>query len=167
MTTSSGRGGRRTRRRRETSASPIRVTPAASSSRQNGRSRSCSGSEGQTSASSTSLRTSNSAARTTAFETIKMFEPHLMNVYSAEPDHQAGRRIRAQTPGVAAAWSSTRCSIWDGRGIDFPHIMDALGEIGYEGYVTVHQASAGVQGGPAAAITENARYLRSIGDFEE
>ena len=99
-------------------------------------------------------------------ETIKMFEPYLMNVYLQNQVIRPGGDTRADT------WSRgcvefDQVSIWDGRGIDFPHIMDALSEIGYEGYVTVHQASAGVQGGPAAAITENARYLRSIGDFEE
>ena len=99
-------------------------------------------------------------------ETIKMFEPYLMNVYLQNQVIRPGGDTRVDT------WSRgsvefDQVPIWDGRGIDFPHIMDALGEIGYEGYVTVHQASAGVQGGPAAAISENARYLRSIGDFEE
>ena len=99
-------------------------------------------------------------------DTIKMFEPYLMNVYLQN------QIIRWGGDTVADTWNAGRVEfdqvpIWDGRGIDFPHIMDALSEIGYEGYVTVHQASAGVQGGPAAAITENARYLRSIGDFEE
>ena len=99
-------------------------------------------------------------------ETIKMFEPYLMNVYLQNQVIRPGGDTRVDT------WSRgsvefDQVPIWDGRGIDFPHIMDALGEIGYEGYVTVHQASAGVQGGPVAAISENARYLRSIGDFEE
>ena len=99
-------------------------------------------------------------------DTIRMFEPYLMNVYLQN------QVIKRGGDTVVETWNAGRVEfdqvpIWDGRGIDFPHIMDALSEIGYEGYVTVHQASAGVQGGPAAAITENARYLRSIGDFEE
>ena len=99
-------------------------------------------------------------------DTIKMFEPYLMNVYLQNQVIRPGGDTRVDT------WSRgsvevDQVPIWDGHGIDFPHIMDALGEIGYEGYVTVHQASAGVQGGPEAAISENARYLRSIGDFEE
>ena len=99
-------------------------------------------------------------------ETIKMFEPYLMNVYLQNQIIRPGGDTAADT------WKAGRVEfdqvpIWDGRGIGFPHIMDALGEIGYEGYVTVHQASAGVRGGPAAAITENARYLRSIEEFEE
>ncbi len=99
-------------------------------------------------------------------DTIRMFEPYLMNVYLQN------QVIKRGGDTVVETWNAGRVEfdqvpIWDGRGIDFPHIMDALSEIGYEGYVTVHQASAGVEGGPAAAITENARYLRSIGDFEE
>lgn len=99
-------------------------------------------------------------------DTIKLFEPYLMNVYLQNQVIRSGGDTTVDT------WNAGRVEfdqvpIWDERGIDFPHIMDALSEIGYEGYVTVHQASAGVRGGPAAAITENARYLRSIGDFEE
>ena len=99
-------------------------------------------------------------------DTIKMFEPYLMNVYLQN------QVIKRGGDTVVETWNAghvefDQVPIWDGRGIDFPHIMNALSEIGYEGYVTVHQASAGVKGGPAAAITENARYLRSIGDFEE
>ena len=99
-------------------------------------------------------------------DTIKMFEPYLMNVYLQN------QVIKQGGDTIVETWNAGRVEfdqvpIWDERGIDFPHIMNALSEIGYEGYVTVHQASAGVKGGPAAAITENARYLRSIGDFEE
>ncbi len=99
-------------------------------------------------------------------DTIRMFEPYLMNVYLQN------QVIKRGGDTVVETWNAGRVEfdqvpIWDGRGIDFPHIMDALSEIGYEGHVTVHQASAGVRGGPKAAITENARYLRSIGDFQE
>ena len=99
-------------------------------------------------------------------QTIRMFEPYLMNVYLQNQLIKPGGDTTVDT------WSAGRVEfdqipIWDGRGIDFPHIMDALTTIGYEGFVTVHQASAGVRGGPAAAIEENARYLRSIGDFEQ
>ncbi len=99
-------------------------------------------------------------------ETIKTFAPYLMNVYLQNQIIRQGGDTAAYTRNAGHV-EFDQIPIWDGRGIDFPHIMDSLNEIGYEGYVTVHQASAGVQGGPAAAITENARYLRSIGDFEK
>jgi sugar phosphate isomerase/epimerase len=98
-------------------------------------------------------------------ETIKMFEPYLFNVYLQNQIVRPGGDTKVDT------WSRgpvefDQIPIWDDRGIDFPLIMNALDEIGYEGYVTVHQASAGI-GGPAMAITESGRYLRSIGDFSE
>lgn len=99
-------------------------------------------------------------------QTIRMFAPYLMNVYLQNQHIKPGGDTTVDT------WSAGRIEfdqipIWDGQGIDFPHIMDALASIGYAGFVTVHQASAGVRGGPAAAIEENARYLRSIGDFQQ
>ena len=99
-------------------------------------------------------------------DTIRMFEPYLMNVYLQNQVIKRGGDTTVET-WIAGRVEFDQVPIWDGRGIDFPHVMDALSEIGYEGYVTVHQASAGGPGGPAMAITENARYLRSIGDFEK
>lgn len=98
-------------------------------------------------------------------ETIKVFEPYLFNVYLQNQIIRSGGDTKIDT------WSRgpvdfDQIPIWDQQGIDFPHIIDTLSEIGYEGYVTVHQASAGI-GGPAMAITESSAYLRSIGDFEE
>ena len=53
--------------------------------------------------------------------------------------------------------------LWDGSGIDFPQIMAVLQELGYTGYVTVHQASLST---PREDADKSARYLRSIGHFE-
>ena len=97
-------------------------------------------------------------------DTIRMFEPYLMNVYLQNQVIKRGGDTTVHT-WIAGPVEFDQVPIWDGRGIDFPRVMDALSEIGYEGYVTVHQASEGL-GGPAMAITENARYLRSIGAFE-
>lgn len=98
--------------------------------------------------------------------TVGMFEPYLMNVYLQNQVIRRGGDTRVDTWSVGPV-EFEQVPIWDGRGIDFPHIMDALGEIGYEGYVTVHQASAGGSGGPATAIIESERYLRTIGNFVE
>ena len=45
-------------------------------------------------------------------------------------------------------------------GISFPPLIDALRSVGYEGYVTVHQASADL--GTEAAVRESARYLKRL-----
>ena len=53
--------------------------------------------------------------------------------------------------------------LWDSGGIDFPGIIAALGELGYTGYVTVHQAALFT---PQEDVGRSAQYLRSIGNFE-
>ena len=49
-------------------------------------------------------------------------------------------------------------------GIDFPIIMDTLKEMGYDGYVTVHQAFAEIME-PEDAARQSYDYLTSIADF--
>jgi sugar phosphate isomerase/epimerase len=53
--------------------------------------------------------------------------------------------------------------LWETGGIDFPQIMRALQEIGYDGTITVHQASLGT---PQEDAAGSARYLRSLARFE-
>ena len=53
--------------------------------------------------------------------------------------------------------------LWDKSGIDFPEIMATLQELGYTGYVTVHQAALTT---PREDADRSAQYLRSIGHFE-
>ena len=55
--------------------------------------------------------------------------------------------------------------MWEVGGVDFASIMEGLAAVGYEGYVTVHQAFAGVAG-PEDAVGKSAEYLRSIGPFD-
>ena len=50
--------------------------------------------------------------------------------------------------------------LWEEGGIRFPPLIDALQAVGYEGYVTVHQASAEL--GTEAAVRESARYLKRL-----
>ena len=54
--------------------------------------------------------------------------------------------------------------IWETGGLDFQPIFTTLAEIDYTGYVTVHQAFAGLRG-PDEAARSSARWLRSIGSF--
>ena len=49
-------------------------------------------------------------------------------------------------------------------GINFPIIMDTLKEIGYDGYVTVHQAFAEIME-PEEAAQQSYQYLTSIAEF--
>ena len=55
--------------------------------------------------------------------------------------------------------------MWQSGGVDFPLLIGVLNDIGYSGYVTVHQAFGGLSGAEEAVVN-SARYLRSIGEFE-
>ncbi|MBM3934847.1 MAG: sugar phosphate isomerase/epimerase [SAR202 cluster bacterium] len=96
--------------------------------------------------------------------TIRAFAPYLLNVYLQN------QRLRPDGPNVIETWSRgpvrfEQIPMWDTRGIDFPAVLRALEQVGYEGYVTVHQASTGTIT-PEEAITKSAAYLRSLGRFD-
>ncbi len=97
-------------------------------------------------------------------DTIERFAPHIFNVYFQN------QRLGAEGDSSMTTWCRGEVSffeipVWEEGGIDFPAIMAALQRIGYDAYVTIHQASAGL-GGAEVAARESARFLHSIGDFE-
>ena len=60
---------------------------------------------------------------------------------------------------------SDQISMWGGGGIGFPTIMITLEELGYDGYVTLHQAATPPT--PTEEFArETARYLKSLAKFE-
>ena len=96
--------------------------------------------------------------------TVERFAPHIFNVYLQN------QRLDAAGDSSMRTWCRGEVPffeipVWEDGGIDYPGIMASLQQIGYDGYVTIHQASAGL-GGAEVAARESARYLRSIGDFE-
>lgn len=97
-------------------------------------------------------------------ETIERFAPHLFNVYLQ--NHVENPRGE----GVLDTWCRgpvhfDHIPVWEPGGMDFPGVFAALREIGYDGYVTIHQAFAGLRG-PAEAAGRSAAYLRSLAPFE-
>jgi hypothetical protein len=50
--------------------------------------------------------------------------------------------------------------------VKFEDVSDGLKSVGYAGFFTVHQAYAELMG-PRDAAVESARYLRSLGGFED
>lgn len=98
-------------------------------------------------------------------EVIKRFEPYLFNVYlqnqQIKPDGEVS--IDTWTRGEIRF---DQIPIWEDGGISLPPIMSALEEIGYAGYVTVHQAFGGLKG-PQEAAARSARYLKSLAQFEQ
>ncbi len=97
-------------------------------------------------------------------ETLRRFQPYLMNVYVQ--NHQ----LDPQGPVELETWCFgnrrfRHIPIWEPGGVDFPAVVGALREIGYEGCVTIHQAYAELMG-PREAAVQTAAYLRSLGGIE-
>lgn len=95
-------------------------------------------------------------------ETIKRLAPHLFNVYLQN------QRLNPAGQSKTVTWCRgevrfDQIPIWDSSGIDFSVIMRTLEDIGYDGYVTSHQASLGNHRENAE---HTARYLRSLASFE-
>ena len=97
-------------------------------------------------------------------ETIRRFTPWLFNVYlqnhrlNPEGSMSLDTWIRGPAPHDPVP-------LQEGGGIDFPSIIATLKEIGYDGYVTVHQAFADIME-PEDAARQSYDYLTSITDFE-
>ncbi len=95
-------------------------------------------------------------------QTLRRFAPYLVNVYLQN------QRLDPAGQSVMKTWCRgdvpfDQIPLWDNGGIDFAGIMTALAELGYAGYVTVHQAALTT---PREDADRSARYLRSIGRFE-
>ena len=97
-------------------------------------------------------------------ETLQLVAPHMFNVYfqnvKENPDGES----------VAKTWKRgevrfDQVTMWGGTGIHFPEIMDALQEIDYKGYVTLHQ-SATPPTTPEEFVKETARYLKGLAKID-
>ena len=96
-------------------------------------------------------------------ETIRRFAPWLFNVYLQN------HRLNPKGSMMLDTWvrgpaPHDPVPLQSAGGIDFPIIMDTLKEMGYDGYVTVHQAFAEIME-PEDAARQSYDYLTSIADF--
>lgn len=97
-------------------------------------------------------------------ETLQRLQPYLMNVYVQN------HRVDPAGPVELETWCLGvrrfhHIPIWEPGGVDFPSVMAALQQIGYEGFVTIHQAYAELMG-PREAAVRTAEYLRSLGGID-
>ena len=95
--------------------------------------------------------------------TIGRFAPYLFNVYLQN------HRIHPRGADSMGTWcrgavAFDHVTMWE-PGLPFDTILAALADVGYDGYVTVHQAFASLSG-PAEAAARTADYLRSIAPFD-
>src|SRR5262245_54220041 len=97
-------------------------------------------------------------------EALRRLAPHLMNVYVQN------HRLDPSGPVALETWclgerNFHHLPIWEPGGVDFPAVVAALREVGYAGFVTVHQAYGALMG-PREAAEGTARYLRGLGGIE-
>ena len=93
-------------------------------------------------------------------QTIRKLEPYIFNVYVQNHRLRPGGEatIRTWTRGNVAL---DHIGLWEPDGVDSADVFRGLHEIGYRGYVTVHQAFAGIM--PIeTAVERSADYLRPL-----
>lgn len=92
--------------------------------------------------------------------TIRKLKPYLFNVYVQN------HRLRPDGDATLRTWTRgnvglDHIGLWEPGGVDFAGVFRCLHEIGYQGYVTVHQAFAGIM--PIeTAVKRSADYLRPL-----
>jgi len=97
-------------------------------------------------------------------QSLRRLQPFLMNVYVQN------HRVDPAGPVELETWCLGvrrfhHIPIWEPGGVDFPEVFAALRQIGYQGFVTIHQAYAELMG-PRDAAVRTAEYLRSLGGIE-
>lgn len=93
-------------------------------------------------------------------DALKRMAPFLMNVYLQN------HRLDPAGPVTLPTWCRGpvrfhHIPLWESGGVDFQAMAAGLQEIGYSGYVTVHQHYAHLMG-PEEAAVRSARYLRQL-----
>ena len=97
--------------------------------------------------------------------TIEALAPWIFNVY-VQNQHLHPAAADHLTTWCRGDVRFDQIPLWDPKGLDFETIVADLAEVGYDSYVTVHQASAGLGGG-AEAARRSAEFLRTMGPFEQ
>ncbi len=97
-------------------------------------------------------------------EALNAFKPYLFNVYLQNylPNPEGRANIETWVRGVI---HFDHIPLHDPRGVNWREVFDALQTVGYDGYVTVHQALAEIMA-PAEAAQISADYLCSLQKFE-
>ncbi len=93
-------------------------------------------------------------------KTIRRLGPHIFNVYVQN------HRIDPNGQAAVKTWNRgpvrlDHIGLWESEGIDFEEVFTGLHDIGYEGFVTVHQAFAGIMS-VAEAARRSAQFLKPL-----
>lgn len=91
-------------------------------------------------------------------ETLKRFSPYLVNVYLQNHIRRPDGKTRLLT-WIQGEVPHDPIRLQDKGGIDFPSVFQGLEAIGYDGYVTVHQAFREIME-PEDAAEQSYTYLK-------
>jgi sugar phosphate isomerase/epimerase len=97
---------------------------------------------------------------TYGIEALNAFRPYLFNVYLQNYLDNPEGKEHIET-WVRGMFRFDHIPLHDPRGVDWREVFDALEAVGYDGYVTVHQALAEIMA-PAEAARVSADFLRSL-----
>ena len=95
-------------------------------------------------------------------ETLRKFQPHLMNVYVQNHALDENGPVELETWCLGPR-RFRHIPLWETGGVDFNQMGDGLRAIEYTGFVTVHQAYAELMG-PNEAAVKSAEFLRALGN---
>ncbi len=93
-------------------------------------------------------------------ETLRRLQPWLVNVYVQN------HRLAADGPVSLETWclgerTFHHLPIWESGGVNFPEVIKGLEDIGYTGFITIHQAYGSLMG-PTEAAVQTAACLRRL-----
>ena len=91
-------------------------------------------------------------------ETLKRFSPYLFNVYLQNHIRRPEGKTHLLT-WIQGVVPHDPIRLQDEGGIDFPRVFEGLAAIGYDGYVTVHQAFREIME-PEDAAEQSYTYLK-------
>lgn len=97
---------------------------------------------------------------TYGIEALNAFKPYLFNVYLQNYLDNPNGKEHIET-WVHGMFYFDHIPLHDPRGVDWREVFDALDAVGYDGYVTVHQALAEIMT-PSEAAQVSADFLRSL-----
>jgi len=97
-------------------------------------------------------------------EAIKRLAPYVFNVYLQNHVKNENGRVAINT-WIQGDVRYDPIRLQDEGGIDFEQVFEGLSTIGYDGYVTVHQAFSDIMS-PAEAAQQSYDYLTSIAHFD-
>jgi inosose dehydratase len=94
---------------------------------------------------------------------VRELGDRIWHVHFKDVDPEVMARSREEAwDGMTSTGNGVFCELGTGS-VDFPGVLRALGEVGYDGWIVVEQDILPGRGDPLSSARRNREYLRSIG----